>query len=635
MEGSGRFARMRTQTHKLRLPLIGLAVLMLGICFSLLDIYLQQAGANRTASERQLAESTLSNAAALHALLQDKLDLTCTAGAALSAYDDPQSVPGRTTLRAYTTEGGFMTMLVVDRNGLGLDASGNPLDLSKVEAVQKALTGESGYSTAWLDKDASQVLFCACAPVRRSPTSPVAGAVVGVLNTELLSQALALESFSSEGYVCATQPDGLVLYYSPSLGTRLAGARNFWDYPDKESYRAQENLRALFEAGGEGHFYYLSPYRKNVTAYYAPLGFNNWYIFQDLPEAALFSTRLNMVLQILQTVLKVGICFAVLWWCLSRYHRQRETEVERSEASQQLTNQSLEIALTHATIVLFLYDVYSRTLTAHQFTNDQGEALVLQNGPATMVQRGAVAPQHASTFLGLFHQIKSGMATVQADLLLREKDRADYKWHRVVLTTVFDKYRSATHAIVTFEDISDERRREEELALRAHKDPLTGLYNREGLRAQVNRLRCSENRPATGAFLLLDLDHFKTVNDTLGHPTGDLLLKEASRILERLCPPCGACARIGGDEFVLMVPGLDWESAEQLAAQLCAKLPLLTQTLELPVPVGVSVGVHVFDSATAHLDAVYQEADVALYVAKRQRGRWISTRSSDAKVPGD
>lgn len=74
MEGSGRFARMRTQTHKLRLPLIGLAVLMLGICFSLLDIYLQQAGANRTASERQLAESTLSNAAALHALLQDKLD---------------------------------------------------------------------------------------------------------------------------------------------------------------------------------------------------------------------------------------------------------------------------------------------------------------------------------------------------------------------------------------------------------------------------------------------------------------------------------------------------------------------------------------------------------------------------------
>ena len=99
-----------------------------------------------------------------------------------------------------------------------------------------------------------------------------------------------------------------------------------------------------------------------------------------------------------------------------------------------------------------------------------------------------------------------------------------------------------------------------------------------------------------------------------------------ARVLECLCPDGGACARIGGDEFVLLAPGLGWQGAEELAGQICRRMPLLTEALEFQVPVGISVGVHVFECAGAHLDAIYQEADVALYAAKRERGRWVATR---------
>ncbi|WP_418665821.1 diguanylate cyclase domain-containing protein [Allofournierella sp.] len=626
MAEPGRFERLKTQVRKLRLPLLGLFILMLGLLLAILDMYFQQDRAARLQSESLLLSQTRDNALHLSLALERQMDAVQTAAAALSAFDDLQGVTARTTLRSYLGESELVSMWVADRDGFAQDPSGNTRDFSGSDIVNEALLGRAGWSAAWQDPSTGQVLFCACAPVRRAPNAPVSGAVVGMLTTERLCEIADLASFDTAGYVAATQPDGLVLYYSKSLGTRLAGHQNFWDYADPGSYVPEGDLRALMEAGDEGLFYYRSPYRGRVASCCVRIGIGDWYLFQDVPENVMMRGNLNFLLLLLQLAAKLLVCSFVLIFCLARYHRQREGAVEQAEASLQLTNQSLEIALTHATINLFLYDVYSRTLTAHQFTNDKGGPMVLENGPAQMVQRGAVAPQHASTFLGLFHQIKSGMPTVQADLLLRAVGRADYIWNRVILTTVFDKYRSATHAIVTFEDISEERRREEELAQRAHKDPLTGLYNREGLRARVNALRCSAGRPATGAFLLLDLDHFKEVNDTLGHPAGDRLLREAAHVLEGLCPEGGACARIGGDEFVLLAPGLGWQEAEELAGHVCRRIPLLAATLELRVPVGISVGVHVFECASAHLDAVYQEADVALYAAKRERGRWVATR---------
>lgn len=117
------------------------------------------------------------------------------------------------------------------------------------------------------------------------------------------------------------------------------------------------------------------------------------------------------------------------------------------------------------------------------------------------------------------------------------------------------------------------------------------------------------------------------MNDILGHPIGDVLLREVARLLEQLAPAPGVLVRLGGDEFIVLLPGADWAQAEALAGRICDQLPGLASKLELGVPVGVSVGVHLFDPAAEPLNQAYQQADVALYAAKRNRGCWVSSRS--------
>jgi len=309
---------------------------------------------------------------------------------------------------------------------------------------------------------------------------------------------------------------------------------------------------------------------------------------------------------------------------LTIYHRQREDQVQRAEDSLRTSNQLLAMALQHTAITLFVYDLAGHTMTACDETDTTRTGAPVE--PATLVQNGTVAPQHSTGFLALFHRIRTTQEPVQGDFLVRRPDQSEYRWTRVTLTAVRIPGQAPTHAIVTFEDITEERRREDELRQRANRDSLTNLYNRRGLRVKINELLARPDPPKQAALLMMDLDHFKEVNDLLGHPVGDVLLREVARLLEQLSAASGTPVRLGGDEFLVLLPGADWATAEALAGRICTGLPGLASKLELGVPVGVSVGVHLFDPAAVPLNQAYQEADVALYAAKRNRGCWVSTR---------
>ena len=144
-----RFQRLKTQVRKLRLPLLGLFVLLLGLIFSTLDLYFQQDRAARLQSESLLYEQTQSNAALLLTALGRQMDAVQTAAAALSAFSDLQGVTARTTLRSYLGESELVSLWVTDRNGLGQDPSGNVQDFSGVEVVNKALLGQAADQPAW------------------------------------------------------------------------------------------------------------------------------------------------------------------------------------------------------------------------------------------------------------------------------------------------------------------------------------------------------------------------------------------------------------------------------------------------------------------------------------------------------
>ncbi|MBM7061100.1 diguanylate cyclase [Pseudomonas sp. UL073] len=159
----------------------------------------------------------------------------------------------------------------------------------------------------------------------------------------------------------------------------------------------------------------------------------------------------------------------------------------------------------------------------------------------------------------------------------------------------------------------------QELALR---DPLTGLYNRRHLdeyfvREQARCLR--EDKPI--ALALVDLDHFKLLNDEHGHLTGDDVLRELSRRLTDSLRGSDAVFRIGGEEFLLVLPGAEAEEAYRRLAQICqqlAQVPMATRVGNLVVT--LSAGLSHWPAQGAALDGLLQVADAALYEAKH-RGR--------------
>ncbi|MFN7174795.1 MAG: putative bifunctional diguanylate cyclase/phosphodiesterase, partial [Thermaurantiacus tibetensis] len=167
-------------------------------------------------------------------------------------------------------------------------------------------------------------------------------------------------------------------------------------------------------------------------------------------------------------------------------------------------------------------------------------------------------------------------------------------------------------------NITEERRREVEVSKRARYDSLTGLPNRATMRNMLDEALANAAARQRGCgLMMIDLDRFKPVNDTLGHPVGDKLLKDVSRRLADTLGPEGRVGRIGGDEFEAILPGFDEEGrlaalAEKLIAEMCRPFEIEGHEIRI----GGSIGIAVARPGKAYAESLIKEADLALYAAK-------------------
>jgi diguanylate cyclase (GGDEF)-like protein/PAS domain S-box-containing protein len=181
-------------------------------------------------------------------------------------------------------------------------------------------------------------------------------------------------------------------------------------------------------------------------------------------------------------------------------------------------------------------------------------------------------------------------------------------------------------------DVSERHRYERQLAFLAEHDPLTGLANRRRFDQRLER-HVDECRRygARGAVLMLDLDHFKQVNDTLGHTMGDQLLRDVAGVLARRMRSTDLVARLGGDEFAILLPHADRKAAELVAADVVGRIRREVRShddtrRQVSVSLGGATVEPMHTSATELLSA----ADAAMYVAKNS-GR---DRYTFLSVPG-
>ena len=170
----------------------------------------------------------------------------------------------------------------------------------------------------------------------------------------------------------------------------------------------------------------------------------------------------------------------------------------------------------------------------------------------------------------------------------------------------------------THTDITERKRQEAQAWQQARVDSLTGLPNRRSLRERIERaLALRAMRGEELAVMFVDLDHFKEVNDTLGHDVGDALLVQVAARMQSCMPPGGIVARMGGDEFTVLLTAPDGAAAAERVGR--ALLEALSATFDLGrerVYVSASIGISLSPRDGQEIEALFKHADQALYEAK-------------------
>ena len=205
-----------------------------------------------------------------------------------------------------------------------------------------------------------------------------------------------------------------------------------------------------------------------------------------------------------------------------------------------------------------------------------------------------------------------------SDVHVRAAATRDERWWSISGQPVFNEYGQFHGFRGSGTDLTEMRRSQAEVQRLAQFDSLTGLANRvQMLQSLEDAVAGARGQPGDCALLMLDLDRFKTVNDTLGHPAGDALLRQVSQRLQRVVGNRGLVGRQGGDEFKVLLPGgQDRAHLSQLAKTIISTLSQPYTIEGKVVVIGVSVGISCCPQDGETADALIRNADLALYAAK-------------------
>jgi diguanylate cyclase (GGDEF)-like protein len=232
-------------------------------------------------------------------------------------------------------------------------------------------------------------------------------------------------------------------------------------------------------------------------------------------------------------------------------------------------------------------------------------------------------------------ELLDAMEQINAELRFNNETMEDHAAHLASLAEATDEgIRKVEEAKQELErEITERRQLEAQLRRLATTDVLTGALNRAGFMTLAQAELERDQRPARGlALMMLDVDHFKLINDRYGHAGGDLALKHLVTLLGGRTRRGDLLGRLGGEEFAILLPDIAFEEAERMAERLVshvAESPVMYDTS--PIALTVSIGLTVVTPAERSIEQILARADDALYRAKKTgRNRVVTADRAEA-----
>jgi diguanylate cyclase (GGDEF)-like protein/PAS domain S-box-containing protein len=292
----------------------------------------------------------------------------------------------------------------------------------------------------------------------------------------------------------------------------------------------------------------------------------------------------------------------------------RRQLIAKSEAEINLQNERLNGAIENMPQGLCMYDAERRLIVSNRryaeiYGLDPDEVRPGTSLEAILMRRVAVSanPERLQQYIA-----ERLAAAASLEPWYRVTDLANGR-----TIAVSHRPMSSGGSIATHEDITERRKAEARIEHLAHYDALTNLPNRVSFRANMDRALHGVEQGAVIGVLCLDLDHFKEVNDTLGHPVGDALLQVVADRIRACVRPTDCVARLGGDEFaIVQVPINQPADCIALATRLIASIAEPYDIGGHQIVIGASVGIAIAPGDGNDADSLLKNADMALYRAK-------------------
>jgi diguanylate cyclase (GGDEF)-like protein/PAS domain S-box-containing protein len=276
-------------------------------------------------------------------------------------------------------------------------------------------------------------------------------------------------------------------------------------------------------------------------------------------------------------------------------------------------------ALESAANAIFITDSIGRIVWANQaFSHLSGYSIEEAVGSKPSLLKSG--QQSDLLYHDLWRSILNGAAW-RGVLVDKRKDGSFYTVDQTI-TPLLDDSGTITHFIAVQNDITVQRQQDDHAHYLAYHDALTGLPNRVYFAAfQRQALSQAKTTRRSVAILFVDLDKFKPVNDRLGHDVGDHLLRAVSERLVSSVRKSDGVARIGGDEFVILLPDLEeTDIAVALASKLISNIAQPFIIGKQKIQIGASIGIAIYPDDGDDPDELLRKADQAMYLAKNHGG---------------
>lgn len=516
-------------------------------------------------------------------------------------------------LASTVIKGSFIRISISDVNGKSYSTDNHEIDVKSREYFLNAMKGENYISDQLVSQVDGEKCIILSVPIYDAENrKQINGVLNGVLHVDSIHLQLFGKEMGNNDYVILTDGKGNVISSANNKG-RLDQDNILTDMK-RYNKKQVSILEKQMKLGESGNFEFdLNGKTQYIN--YTPLGIHDWFIFTVIPESAV-RTQFHFISdQVYFLTIKLLAVFLFLFAVFTFMDRRQTKRLKEEKERLRLSDERYRILSEKSRDILFEADCRNGNIVigdnyTEVFDDLKDKPVHSLTGKDYILESDWIKLQQ------VYEEMLENGRDIHMDFQIQSKEHR-YIWMRIIASVLYDDHGRPNRVIGKLTNIDEEKKKNNELVKKAELDSLTGIYNRRTVEFFIDQFLAEEGADGCHTMLILDVDDFKNINDTLGHLVGDQALIDLVANVRSNIRRSDILGRIGGDEFVVFLK--DTVDDEQIAV-ISEKISQAGQ-YSGTIPITVSVGAAHYPCDGIVFKQLYGYADTQMYHDKRRNRR--------------